>query len=188
MYNTDNYTHIILITGYFNTSMVWFSWTFSHLLKPQHDSGQMCHKRTISHQQHLCKRPIFSYFICTKAQAYPVIRGRVSVEKRAKGGLSLSMSQMVYCPLCLGWRNTAISKPHRPWVPQSHGLKTQGPPKAELLTQKNWPEREENQRVRCSLTKRIRLMLLVADLHFWLSLFMLKKVNFTETVGCKDLR
>lgn len=134
-------------------------------------------------------KPFLSYFICTKTQAYPVIRGRVSVEKRAKGGLSLSMSQMVYCPVCLGWRNTAISKPHRPWAPHSHGLRTQGPPKAELLTQKNWPETEEKQRVRCtSLIKCIRLMLLKADLHLWESWLMIKRVNFTETAVCKELR
>lgn len=86
------------------------------------------------------------FFLCStapyvyKTGAYPVIRGSVSVEKRASGGLSRSTSLMVYCPLCLGWRNTAMSRLQGPWAPQSQGLSTQGPPKAERFTQRNWPE------------------------------------------------
>lgn len=74
--------------------------------------------------------------------AYPVMRGRVSVEKRVSGGLSRSMSHMVYCPLCLGWRNMAMSRLQAPFPPHSQGLSTHGPPKAELFTQRNWPEED----------------------------------------------
>lgn len=74
-----------------------------------------------------------------KIGAYPVMRGRVSVEKRVSGGLSRSMSHMVYCPLCLGWRNMAMSRLQAPFPPHSQGLSTHGPPKAELFTQRNWP-------------------------------------------------
>lgn len=72
-----------------------------------------------------------------ETSAYPVMLGSVSVEKRASGGLSRSMSHMVYCPLCLGWRNTDMSRLQGPWPPHSQGLSTQGPPKAELFTQRN---------------------------------------------------
>lgn len=72
-----------------------------------------------------------------KVNAYPVMCGSVSEEKRASGALSRSMSHVVYCPLCLGWRNTAMSRLQGPWPPHSQGLSTQGPPKAERLTQRN---------------------------------------------------
>lgn len=68
------------------------------------------------------------------------MRGSVSVEKRASEGLSLSTSQMVYWPLCLGCRNTAMSRLQGPCSPCSQGLSTQGPPKDEPFTQRNWPE------------------------------------------------
>ncbi|TNN69986.1 hypothetical protein EYF80_019859 [Liparis tanakae] len=67
------------------------------------------------------------------------MRGNVSVEKRASGGSSRSVSHRAYCPLCLGWRNTAMSRLQGPGPPRSQGLSTQGPPKAELFTQKKCP-------------------------------------------------
>lgn len=39
---------------------------------------------------------IFCEIFHTKTGAYPLMRGSVSVEKRASGGLSLSTSQTVY--------------------------------------------------------------------------------------------
>lgn len=79
--------------------------------------------------------------------AYPVMRGRVSVEKRERGDLSRTISQTVYCPLCLGWKNTAMSRLQGPWPPHSQGLSTQGPPNAEPFTQRNSPvgERKSKQ-------------------------------------------